>query len=83
LGTKSTYKNLQNVADMARLPLCKCGVGGKYLLQEYLIDYCLREQGLLTQIIPANQKLLFRIDTFLETMWACWRVLKDLAAVIR
>jgi hypothetical protein len=37
-------------------------------LQVDLIEDCLREQGLLVQIMPANQELLFRIDTFLEPM---------------
>ena len=38
-------------------------------LQEDLIEDCLeREQGLLVQIMPANQELLFRIDTFLGPM---------------
>ena len=31
----------------------------KHLLQEDLIEDCLREQGLLVQIISANQELLF------------------------
>jgi hypothetical protein len=35
----------------------------KHLLQEDLIEGCL-----LVQIMPTNQKLLFRIDTFLEPM---------------
>ena len=37
---------------------------------EDLIEDCLREQGLLVQVTPANQELLFRIDTFLGPMWA-------------
>jgi hypothetical protein len=31
---------------------------------------CLKEQGLLKQIMPANQELLFRRDAFLESMGA-------------
>jgi hypothetical protein len=53
-------------------------------LQEDLIEDCLeREQGLLVQIMPANQELLFRTDTFLEPMGPRWRVLKELAAMLR
>ena len=33
-------------------------------LQEDLIEDCLREQGFLGKIMPGNQELLFRIDTF-------------------
>ena len=33
-------------------------------LQENLIDDCLGEQGFLGKIMPGNQELLFRIDTF-------------------
>ena len=40
----------------------------------------LREQGLLVQIMPANQELLFRIDTFLEPIGALVEGLKELAA---
>jgi hypothetical protein len=40
----------------------------KHLLQEDLTEDCPQDQGLVVQIIPANQELLFRIDTFLETM---------------
>jgi hypothetical protein len=40
----------------------------KQLLQEDLIEDCLREQELLVQTVLANQKLLFRIDTFLGPM---------------
>ena len=36
-----------------------------YLLQEDLIEDCLREQGLLVQIMLANPELLFRRDAFL------------------
>lgn len=39
-------------------------------LQEDLIEDWLREQGLLVQMVPANQELLFRIDSFLEPMGA-------------
>jgi hypothetical protein len=31
----------------------------KHLLQEDLIEDCLKEQGLLVQTMPANQELLF------------------------
>lgn len=53
----------------------------KHLLQENLIEDCLRDQGLLMQTMPANQELLFRRDAFLEPMSHRWRVLKELAAV--
>ena len=49
----------------------------KHLLQENLIEDCLRVQGLLMQTMPANQELLFRRDAFL-VCW--WRILKELAA---
>ena len=39
-------------------------------LQEDLIEVCLRQQGLLVQIMPAYQDLLFRINIFLEPMEA-------------
>ena len=35
----------------------------KHLLQEDLIEDCLRDQELLVQIMPTNQELLSRIDT--------------------
>ena len=50
---------------------------------EDLIEDCLREQGLLVQIMLANQQLLFRIKLSLD-QWGCgWRVLRELAAVLR
>ena len=55
----------------------------KHLLQEDLIEDCLREQGLLAQTMPANQELLFRRDAFLEPMGRGWRILKELAALFR
>ena len=42
----------------------------KHLLQEDLIEDCLRDQGLLVQTMPANQELLFRRDAFLGPMGA-------------
>jgi hypothetical protein len=42
----------------------------KHLLQEDLIEDCLRDQGLLVQTMPANQELFFRTDVFLRPMWA-------------
>jgi hypothetical protein len=54
----------------------------RHLLQEDLIEDCLRNQGLLTQTIPANQELLFRRAAFLGPMGCGWRVLKELAALI-
>jgi hypothetical protein len=39
-------------------------------LQEDLIVDCLREQGLLVQIMPDNQEVLLRVDNFLEPMGA-------------
>jgi hypothetical protein len=54
----------------------------KHLLQEDQIEDCLREQGLLVQAVPARQELLFRTDTW--DQWGLgWRVLKELAAVLR
>jgi hypothetical protein len=41
-----------------------------HLLQEDLIEDCLREQGLLVQTMSANQELLFRRDAFLGPMGA-------------
>jgi hypothetical protein len=52
-------------------------------LQEDLIEDCRRDQGLLLQIMPANQELLFRRYAFLGPMGRGWRVLKELAAVLR
>ena len=40
----------------------------KHLLQEYLLEDSLREQGLLVQTMLANQELLFRSDAFLGPM---------------
>jgi hypothetical protein len=40
----------------------------KHLLQEDIIEDCLRDQGLLVQTRPANQELLFRRDAFLGPM---------------
>ena len=40
----------------------------KYLLQEDIIEDCLRDQGLLVQTMPASQELLFRRDAFLGPM---------------
>ena len=40
----------------------------KHLLQEDLIEDCLGEQGLLVQVMSANQELLFKRDTFLGPM---------------
>jgi hypothetical protein len=55
----------------------------RHLLQEDLIENCLRDQGLLMQTILANRELLFRRDAFLGSMGHRWRVLKELAAVLR
>jgi hypothetical protein len=52
-------------------------------LQEDLIEDCLRDQGLLVQIMPVNQELLFGTDTFLGPIGPEWRALKELAAVLR
>jgi hypothetical protein len=49
-----------------------------HLLQEDLIEDCLRDQGLLVQTMPANGELLFRRDAFLGPMGLRWRVLKSL-----
>ena len=54
----------------------------KHLLQENLTEDCLRDQGFLAQRMPANQELLFRRDAF-SPMGHRWRVLKELAAVLR
>jgi hypothetical protein len=42
----------------------------KHLLQEDLIEDCLRVQGLLVQTMPVSQELLFRRDVFLGPMGA-------------
>jgi hypothetical protein len=55
----------------------------RHLLQEDLIENCLRVQGLLIHTEPTNQELLFRRDAFLGPMEHGWRVLKELAAVLR
>ena len=55
----------------------------KHLPQEDLIEDSLREQGLLVQAMPANQELLFRRDVFMGLLGPGWRVLKELAAVLR
>lgn len=55
----------------------------RHLLQEDLIEDCLRDQGLVTQTVPANQELLFRRDDVLGPTGCRWRVLKDLAAAFR
>lgn len=55
----------------------------KHLLQEDLIENCLRDQGLLMQTMLANRELLFRRDAFLGPMGRGWRVLKERAAVFR
>ena len=55
----------------------------KHLLQEDLIEDCLRDQGLLVQTMPANQELLFRRDAFLGPMGHRWRVLKELETAFR
>ena len=76
--------------ELQQQPLSKhegCGGGRsqpqRHLLQEDLIEDCLRDQGLLVQTMPANQELLFRRDAFLGPMGHGWRVLKELAAVFR
>jgi hypothetical protein len=55
----------------------------RQLLQEDLIEDCLRDQGLLTQIMPANQELLFGRDAFLGPMGQGWKVLKELTEAFR
>jgi hypothetical protein len=52
----------------------------RHLLQEDLIEDCLRDQGLLPQTMPANQELLFRRDAFLGPMG---RMLKELTGLVR
>ena len=54
----------------------------KHLLQEDLIEDCLREQGLLVQTMPANQELLFRRDAFLGPMRARVEGMKGAAAFL-
>jgi hypothetical protein len=54
-----------------------------YLLQEELVEDCLRYQGLLEQTMPANRELLFRRVAFLEPMGPGWRVLKKLVSMFR
>ena len=55
----------------------------RHLLQEDLIEDFLRDQGLLTQTMPANWDLLFRRDAFWGPMGHKWKVLKELAAEFR
>ena len=55
------------------------GAHARHLLQEDLIEDFVRDCGLLTQPVPANQELLFRKDAFLGTIG--WRALKELVAV--
>ena len=43
----------------------------------------LRDQGLLVQIMLANQELLFKRDAFLDQWERGWRVLKTVSAVLR
>ena len=77
---------LGSIAGRAGPPLCKHWgpvQPQKHLLQEDLIEDCLRDQGLLVQTMPANWELLFRRDAFLGPMGHGWRVLKELAAVLR
>jgi len=51
----------------------------RHLLQEDLIENCLRKEGLLMQTMLANQVLLFRITvSFSGPMGLVWRVLKEL-----
>ena len=60
-----------SIAGMAGPPLCKLWEPvqpHKQLLQEDLIEDCLRDQGLLMQTMPANLELLFRGDAFLGPM---------------
>jgi hypothetical protein len=54
-----------------------------HLLQEELIEDCLRDQGLLLKTVPLNWELLFRRYTFLGPMGSRRRVLKELAAAFR
>ena len=44
---------------------------------------CLREQGLLGQIMPDNQEVLLRVDNFWNQWGHGWRKLKERAAVLR
>jgi hypothetical protein len=53
----------------------------KHLLQQDLIEDCLRDQGLLVQKMPANQELLFRRGAFLGLVGHGWRV--ELLAMLR
>jgi hypothetical protein len=55
----------------------------KHLLQEDLIEDCLRDQGLLAQTTPPCPELLFRRDGFLGPIGCGWRELKELGAVFR
>jgi hypothetical protein len=55
----------------------------RHLLQEDLIEDCLRYQGLLVQTMPANPELLFRRAAFLGPMGYGWRILKELVAAFR
>ena len=55
----------------------------KHLLQEDLIEDCLRDQGLLAQTMPDNWEMLYRRDAFLKPMGHRSKVLKVRAAVFR
>jgi len=54
----------------------------KHLLLKDLIEDWLIDQGLLTQTVPANRKLLYRSDAFLEPMVCGWKALKELTAAL-
>ena len=55
----------------------------RHLLLEELMEDWLRDQRLLVQIMPANQKLLVRKDAFLVPMGPGRRILKEPATVFR
>ena len=68
------------------VPFCRRNGSGhpylkpqRHLLQEDLIEDCLRDHGVLTQTMPPNVALLFR-GAFLGSMGREWGVLKELAA---
>ena len=63
---------MSRLVDSVGLLVESLSVGGmlrtaqpqRHLLQEDLIEDCLRDQGLLMQTMQANRELLFRRDTF-------------------
>ena len=83
LGNATYYDGRGIVGGTGWPPLCKPQPGvaqlQRHLLQEDLIEDCLRDQESLTLTVPVKWELLFRIDAFLGPMGCGWMVLKELA----